>query len=43
MFVIIVHNKDIALLRDYRYYNKLGKEKEINKIKKKRKALESKN
>ena len=43
MFVIIVNNKDIELLRDYRYYNKLGKEKEINKIKKKRMALESKN
>lgn len=39
----VAHNKDIILLKDYRYYNKLGKEKEINKIKKKRKALEPKN
>ena len=39
----VAHNKDIVLLRDYRYYNKLGNDKEINKIKKKRKALEPKN
>jgi hypothetical protein len=36
----ISHNKDIVLLREYRYYNKIGDIKESNKIKKKRKSLE---
>ena len=39
----VAHNKDIALLRDYRYYDKIGKIEEANKIKKKRKTLEPKN
>ena len=39
----ISHNKDVALLRDYRYYDKIGNTKERDKIKRKRKALEPKN
>lgn len=39
----VAHNKDVVLLREYRYYDKIGNVKERNKIKKKRKALEPKN
>ena len=36
----ISHNKDIALLREYRHYKNTGDITELNKIKKKRKKLE---
>lgn len=39
----VSHNKDIALLREYRHYLNVGDIKNVNKIKKKRKALEHKN
>lgn len=39
----ISHNKDVALLKEYRKYNAVGNLKEATRIKKKRKSLEPKN